>query len=126
MHNAPDGDVECDERSVMNHVFGKTSLALRTFCESRGLPAYVLWSSAMRGVGFQADATYLIRPVGYVGLAGRSDNVAELERYLDRHQIRPSIFTRGTHRSRLPTRGLVVGGISLQEERCQSQAISER
>jgi len=76
-------------RDWQAHVYGKISLALRAFCESRGLPTHVFpWRSEMRGAGFQQDATYLIRPDGYVGSACRAGNVAELERYLDRHQIR--------------------------------------
>jgi hypothetical protein len=64
------------------HVYGEASAEVQAACEERGLPVHVFaWREAMGGVGLQRGAFYLVRPDGYVALAGRDS--AAIGAYLD-------------------------------------------
>jgi 2-polyprenyl-6-methoxyphenol hydroxylase-like FAD-dependent oxidoreductase len=69
------------------HVYGETSLELRSACEGWGIRLHVFeWRAAMKKAGLQRSAAYLIRPDGYIGLAEAKGRGAAIEQYLrDRH-----------------------------------------
>jgi hypothetical protein len=69
------------------HVYGEAPADLSTACAARGLALHALpWSERAGRVGLAKDAAYLIRPDGYVALAGAAR--ATLETYLDGHGLR--------------------------------------
>ena len=71
------------------HVYGEASHNLGASCSSRGLALSVLpWSTSAEHAGLAKDASYLVRPDGYVALADPEQSPATLERYLDAHGIR--------------------------------------
>jgi hypothetical protein len=60
-------------------VCGRQKLALHAFP----------WSLSARRAGLGRGAVYLVRPDGYVALADPDANPAKLERYFERHGVRP-------------------------------------
>ena len=60
------------------HVYGSANRKLIASCESRGIPVHVFPAN-----DFARDASFLIRPDGYIGLAG-----AALGQYLDSRELR--------------------------------------
>jgi 2-polyprenyl-6-methoxyphenol hydroxylase-like FAD-dependent oxidoreductase len=68
------------------HVYGEPTADLAQACVDRGLPMYAFpWRDSMRDSGFERNAGYVIRPDGYVALAGL--NAGSLGRYLDDRHI---------------------------------------
>jgi len=77
------------------HVYGEPSSELIGLCEQRNLALHRFdWHSAMQRAGVARDASYLIRPDGYVALADRSASAARLQAYLDAKNLRPIAPTR--------------------------------
>jgi 2-polyprenyl-6-methoxyphenol hydroxylase-like FAD-dependent oxidoreductase len=71
------------------HVYGEASPALATTCERRALPLHTFpWRSAMDGAGLARNASYLLRPDGYVALADAGAGPEKLGGYLDAHGVR--------------------------------------
>jgi hypothetical protein len=71
------------------HVYGAATPGLTATCASRGMRLHVFpWSRGAARAGLARDASYLVRPDGYVALADRAQDPARLERYLDSHHLR--------------------------------------
>ena len=68
---------------------GADTQRLRASCKSRRLPLHTFaWSDETARAGFARNASYLIRPDGYVTGADPHQNAAVIERYLDSHGLR--------------------------------------
>ena len=64
------------------HVYGEVTVETRAACEERGLPLHVYpWREEMGRAGLRRDAFYLVRPDGYVAVAGMDG--AAIGAYLD-------------------------------------------
>jgi hypothetical protein len=73
------------------HVYGDAGQALTDFCRTRSLALHVFpWQKAAARAGLERDALYLIRPDGYIALAGSAANVEALEAYLKKHAVKVS------------------------------------
>lgn len=71
------------------HVYGAASPALADACRTKALPLHTFeWRETMGTAGLQRDAMLLLRPDGYVGFAGRADEVDRLMAYVDDWKIR--------------------------------------
>jgi 2-polyprenyl-6-methoxyphenol hydroxylase-like FAD-dependent oxidoreductase len=70
------------------HVYGRVPSELRALCAERhvGLLEFG-WKPAMERAGFQRDSLYLVRPDGYVALAGEA-SASTLDAYLNARGIR--------------------------------------
>ena len=69
------------------HVYGEASAVVRAACEERGLPLHAFaWREAMGEAGLERGAFYLVRPDGYVALAGKDG--AAIGAYLDRRGLK--------------------------------------
>jgi 2-polyprenyl-6-methoxyphenol hydroxylase-like FAD-dependent oxidoreductase len=72
------------------HVYGDVSADLTALCRERGLPVHVFpWRPTMKASGLSRDASYLVRPDGYVALASAAPGAREIAKYLDARQVRP-------------------------------------
>jgi 2-polyprenyl-6-methoxyphenol hydroxylase-like FAD-dependent oxidoreductase len=70
------------------HVYGETTPALRSVCDDRCLPLHVFpWEPDINGTGLERNAFYLVRPDGYVGLAGGEGDATVLGSYLDARRL---------------------------------------
>lgn len=70
------------------HVYGAAAPGLEAVCRERRLPLQIFpWGPDMRRAGILRDAAYLVRPDGYVALAGSPATGGELAAFLDAHQI---------------------------------------
>jgi hypothetical protein len=70
------------------HVYGEAQRALSDACAELRVPLHVFaWKTQMGRAGLQKDALYLVRPDGYVGLAGAAADAEGLRRYFAAHQI---------------------------------------
>jgi 2-polyprenyl-6-methoxyphenol hydroxylase-like FAD-dependent oxidoreductase len=79
------------------HVYGVPSSELVGFCEQRHLSLHCFdWCPAMERAGLARDASYLVRPDGYVALADRTARAGILQGYLDARRLRPLAAARGT------------------------------
>ncbi len=66
------------------HVYGEPDARVQVVCGERGLPLHVFpWRGEMRRAGLSRDAFYLVRPDGYVGLAGAASGGGAIRSYLD-------------------------------------------
>ena len=76
------------------HVYTEAPKSLETCCKKRGLRLRQFpWSRAARAAGLEQHALYLVRPDGHVGLAAPKEDVAALEDYLSRLDVRPRART---------------------------------
>jgi 2-polyprenyl-6-methoxyphenol hydroxylase-like FAD-dependent oxidoreductase len=67
------------------HAYGALGAQLRTLCERLAIPVQVFaWNAEAQAAGFARDATYLVRPDGYVALALDGDDAARLQSYVAR------------------------------------------
>jgi hypothetical protein len=58
------------------HVYGDVPTSLRVVCDEHGIPIHrFAWDPSMQAAGLQRDAGYLIRPDGYVALAGATGSM---------------------------------------------------
>ncbi|HEV7838456.1 MAG TPA: FAD-dependent monooxygenase, partial [Gemmatimonadaceae bacterium] len=65
------------------HLYGEAKGDLREACTALGVPLHVFaWQPAMRKVGFQEGALYLVRPDGYVALADPRADAKRLRQHL--------------------------------------------
>jgi 2-polyprenyl-6-methoxyphenol hydroxylase-like FAD-dependent oxidoreductase len=70
------------------HTYGTPNPALASLCERSGLPLHAFpWRSEANKNGIRADTAYLVRPDGYVALAGTDAD--SLAGYLDEWRLRP-------------------------------------
>jgi 2-polyprenyl-6-methoxyphenol hydroxylase-like FAD-dependent oxidoreductase len=66
------------------HVYGEPTPELRALCATRRLALHAFaWSPGARQVQLARNAAYLVRPDGYVGWAGRDNDMRALASYLD-------------------------------------------
>jgi 2-polyprenyl-6-methoxyphenol hydroxylase-like FAD-dependent oxidoreductase len=66
------------------HVYGAAPPELGALCRARGLPLHVFaWGPPMARAGLTRNATYLVRPDGYVALVDPEGSAAKLQAYLD-------------------------------------------
>jgi 2-polyprenyl-6-methoxyphenol hydroxylase-like FAD-dependent oxidoreductase len=71
------------------HVYGEAAPAISRACAERGLALHVFpWRRASAKAGFMRNASYLVRPDGYVALADPDASPAALARYLDARALR--------------------------------------
>jgi len=70
------------------HVYGTASASLTAWCASRVALHEFAWDDAHATAGFAKDAMYLIRPDGYVALAAKAQDPAQVELYLTQHGLR--------------------------------------
>ena len=75
------------------HVYGEVQRGVSEACTELRLPLHVFaWEQSMRRVGFQNGAIYLVRPDGYVALAGPSANPDRLrQNFTERRWRRQSL-----------------------------------
>ena len=70
------------------HVYGDAAAALQATCAARHLPLHVFpWSAAAERAGLERHAVYLVRPDGYVALAGADASGAAVAAYLDARSL---------------------------------------
>jgi 2-polyprenyl-6-methoxyphenol hydroxylase-like FAD-dependent oxidoreductase len=70
------------------HVYGIAGQALRDATQGAGLSLHAFdWTDCMGEAGLKRNAMYLIRPDGYVALAGPEQDVEKLRGYLSRFKI---------------------------------------
>jgi 2-polyprenyl-6-methoxyphenol hydroxylase-like FAD-dependent oxidoreductase len=68
------------------HVYGRATAEFTQFCAQRQLPLHAFpWDQRAARTGFAENASYLVRPDGYIGFAHATQSTAELERYLAVH-----------------------------------------
>jgi 2-polyprenyl-6-methoxyphenol hydroxylase-like FAD-dependent oxidoreductase len=73
------------------HCYGEAPSSVRAACATKGLALHAFpWRAPMRRAGLRRNAVYLIRPDGYVGLADPAGDASAIERYLEKHAIRPA------------------------------------
>jgi hypothetical protein len=66
------------------HVYGEATRKFKASCASRGVPLHEFeWSKP-----FARNASYLVRPDGYVALADPHQSSDTLEHYLDSRSLR--------------------------------------
>jgi hypothetical protein len=70
------------------HVYGDAMPDLRASCDSRKLPLHIFpWRPEVERVGLQRNASYLVRPDGYVALADPEARATAIASYLDPRKI---------------------------------------
>jgi hypothetical protein len=70
------------------HVYGAASPGLTSVCAARGLPLHVFpWRVPIAETGLKRDASYLVRPDGYVALADPHGDPKTLSAYLDARNL---------------------------------------
>jgi 2-polyprenyl-6-methoxyphenol hydroxylase-like FAD-dependent oxidoreductase len=70
------------------HVYGAAAVEVQLVCRERALKLLVFpWRSEMGRAGLRRNAVYLVRPDGYVGLAGPEGSATALTSYLDARKL---------------------------------------
>ena len=71
------------------HVYGKADCQVTDACQRLGLTLTTFaWSAAAQRAGVARDATYLVRPDGYVAMATESGAASNLADYFESRGIR--------------------------------------
>jgi 2-polyprenyl-6-methoxyphenol hydroxylase-like FAD-dependent oxidoreductase len=83
------------------HVYGAAAPEISAMCSARGVPLHVFaWRPTIGRAGLKRNATYLVRPDGYVALADPEASAAKLQAYLDeRGLMTPSCSSRSAQAS---------------------------
>ena len=102
--SGPDNFAPLESLDWQVHVYGAATRELAASCASRGLRLHVFpWSGGAEFAGLARDATYLVRPDGYIALADPLHSPARLERFLDTRRLRLATQSEGaTAISRAP------------------------
>ena len=70
------------------HAYGEVHPDLQQACAELRLALHRFeWMAKMAAAGLRRDATYLIRPDGYVAWAGAATDLDQLRSYLDRNRL---------------------------------------
>jgi hypothetical protein len=70
------------------HVYGEPAADLRAWCRDHGLALHAFpWRQACYDAGLARDATYLVRPDGYIALCDPAGAPSRLARYVDERAI---------------------------------------
>lgn len=70
------------------HVYGTPRPGVAEICRTLSLPLHSFaWTSAMGKAGFIRDATYVIRPDGYIGMADQGADPQRLGEYVHRQGL---------------------------------------
>jgi hypothetical protein len=70
------------------HVYGDAEPELRTLCDTRKLPLHIFaWSPHTSRNGLQRNASYLVRPDGYIALASPEGNASAITSYFDARKL---------------------------------------
>jgi 2-polyprenyl-6-methoxyphenol hydroxylase-like FAD-dependent oxidoreductase len=73
------------------HIYGAPNIAIIDYCAARALQLQTFpWQAACGHAGFMRNATYLVRPDGYVALADPTAAAQNLARYFDSRAIHPA------------------------------------
>jgi 2-polyprenyl-6-methoxyphenol hydroxylase-like FAD-dependent oxidoreductase len=71
------------------HIYGRPLSDMQALADRRKIPLHVFaWQPAMKQAGLERDAVYLVRPDGYVALAGVASHAAAIDGYLNERNIR--------------------------------------
>jgi 2-polyprenyl-6-methoxyphenol hydroxylase-like FAD-dependent oxidoreductase len=71
------------------HVYGAAAAGLQALADSEKIPLHVFpWSAHMRQAGLLRNASYLIRPDGYIGLADSAGGAATIGAYLGEKNLK--------------------------------------
>jgi 2-polyprenyl-6-methoxyphenol hydroxylase-like FAD-dependent oxidoreductase len=71
------------------HVYGEAAPDLRAIAASAEIPLHAFpWDERMKRAGLLRDAAYLIRPDGYIGLAGAKGSASAVDAYLGEKNLR--------------------------------------
>ncbi len=66
------------------HVYGDAAPDLQALADARKIPLHSFrWNAGMRQAGLKRNATYLIRPDGYIGVADSRGGAAAISAYLE-------------------------------------------
>jgi 2-polyprenyl-6-methoxyphenol hydroxylase-like FAD-dependent oxidoreductase len=70
------------------HVYGDAAAGLQALADSRNIPLRVFhWNPHAERAGLKRNASYLIRPDGYIGLADSAGGAAAIGAYLDERHL---------------------------------------
>ena len=66
------------------HCYGSPTTALNNLLSERNIPIYIFeWGPEAKKVGYLEDAIYIVRPDGYIGLIGGSEDIVKITEYCD-------------------------------------------
>jgi len=89
-HDGPDNHAPLTAAHWQAHVYGEAAADLGAWCRDAGLALHTFpWREACYDAGLARDATYLIRPDGYIALCDPAGAPANLERYFGMRGIVP-------------------------------------
>ncbi|MGA2190518.1 MAG: FAD-dependent monooxygenase [Steroidobacteraceae bacterium] len=72
------------------HVYGAVREDLSAWCGHHGMPLHIFpWVESMKEVGLRQSALYLIRPDTYVALADVGQEIAAVEQFFRKIEVRP-------------------------------------
>ena len=71
------------------HVYGDAAAGLQSFADSQKIPLHIFpWSAHMGRAGLLRNASYLVRPDGYIGLADSAGSAATIGAYLGEKNLK--------------------------------------
>ncbi len=71
------------------HVYGGAAAGLQALADRQKIPLHIFpWNAHMRRAGLRRNASYLIRPDGYIGLADSAGNAAAIDAYLGENNLK--------------------------------------
>lgn len=72
------------------HLYGETTPSLRKFADKNAMVLHeVKWTPDMGKSGIQKNSVFLVRPDGYIAVAGTPQEVDKMQAFLDEYRIVP-------------------------------------
>jgi 2-polyprenyl-6-methoxyphenol hydroxylase-like FAD-dependent oxidoreductase len=70
------------------HIYGDNSPSIQELCDKREIKLHVFeWSEAAKDAGLKKNATYILRPDGYVGMNEPDSDVPKIIAYFDKWNV---------------------------------------
>jgi hypothetical protein len=74
------------------HVYGNAEPEIQTMCDEKELSLHVFpWRADMHGTGLERNASYLVRPDGYVALADPKGTAMAVMTFLSARKLSPTL-----------------------------------
>jgi hypothetical protein len=80
------------------HCYGHSTPALNNLLSERNIPIYIFeWSPKAEKAGYRKDTIYIVRPDGYIGLAGVSGDTQKISAYCDTYILHDKLTEMEVH-----------------------------
>jgi hypothetical protein len=80
------------------HCYGSPATALNKLLSEKNIPLHIFeWGPEAKKAGYMKDATYIVRPDGYIGLAYGTGEIVKISAYCDKYILQDKLNEMEVH-----------------------------